>query len=51
MCNEKDETVMHILTESSKLAQTEYKKCHDKVATMVYWELCRKYAFETAKHW
>ena len=38
----------HILSESSKLSPTEYKKRHDKVATVVHWELC---SFETAKHW
>ena len=27
------------------------KKCHDKVATMVHWELCSKYGFELEKHW
>ena len=32
MCNERDETVMHILSEHSKLAQ----KCHDKVIAMVH---------------
>ena len=33
MCNERDETVVHTLSECSKLAQTEYKKLHDKVTT------------------
>ena len=42
---------MHILSESSKLSPTEYKKRHDKVATVVLWELCSKYSFETAKNW
>ena len=28
---------MHILSECSKLAQAEYKKRHDKVATMVHY--------------
>ena len=36
MCNERDETVMHILSGCSNLAQAEYKKGHDKVATMVH---------------
>ena len=36
MCNERDETVMHILSECSKLAQTIYKKRHDKFAVMVH---------------
>ena len=47
MSNEKDETVMHILSEHSKLAQ----KCHDKVIAMVHWKLCSKYGFESVKHW
>ena len=51
LCNERNETVIHILSECSKLAQTEYKKCHDEVTTMVHWELCSKYGFGPAKHW
>ena len=42
---------MHIFSECSKLAQAEYKKRHDKVVTMVHWELCSKYGFESANHW
>ena len=49
MYNERDETVMHILSESSKLAQTEYKKRHEKAVTMVHWELCSKYGCKPAK--
>lgn len=33
--NERGETVRHILSEFSMLAQTESKKRHEKVATMV----------------
>ena len=51
MCDEKGKTVMHILSECSKLVQTGYKKLNDKVATIVHWELCSKYGFEHAKHW
>ena len=50
ICNEREETVMNILSKFSKLAQAEYKKRHDKVATMVHWKLCSKYGFEPAKH-
>ena len=35
MCKEKDETVTHLVSECSKLAQKEYKRRHDKVATAV----------------
>ena len=51
MCDERDETVMHILSECSKLAQTEYKKRHDKVATMVHWELCKQYDLPHSQNW
>ena len=51
MCSEGDETMMHILSKCLKLAQTEYKKRHGKVATMVHWELCSNYAFELDKYW
>ena len=50
MCDERNETVMHIFSECSKLAQTEYRKRHAKVTTIVHWQLCCKYGFEPAKH-
>ena len=34
---------MHIVIECSGMAHTEYKKRHDKVATMAPWELWDKY--------
>ena len=49
MCDQRDETVMHINSECSKMAQTEYNKSHDKVVTMVRWKLCSQYNFEAAK--
>ena len=39
MGNERDETVMHIFSKCSKLAQTKYKKRYYKVATMVHWKV------------
>ena len=51
MCDERVETVMHILSECLKLAQNEYKKRHDKVATMVHWELCKQHSFPHSKNW
>ena len=51
VCNERDGTVVHTLSEYLKLVQTEYKKRHDKVATMVHWKLCSMYGFESIKHW
>ena len=39
MCGARDETVMHILSECEKLAQGEYKKRPDRVASFIHWEL------------
>ena len=41
MCKEADETVTHIICQSRKLAQKEYKRRHD-VARALHWELCKK---------
>ena len=51
MCKNKDETVGHLLSECSKLAQTEYKNRHDKVANVVHWSLCKKYGLQCAEKW
>ena len=51
MSNEKNETVMHILSECLNLVRAEDKKRCDNVVIMVQWELCSKYDFESAKHW
>ena len=51
MCKEKGESVMHILSECSKLAQREYKRRHDNVARIVHWELCGMYKIEKGKNW
>ena len=40
MCAEKDETVFHIVSECSKLAQKQYKHRHDSVCKHVHWLLC-----------
>jgi len=45
MCNARDETVMHTLSECEKLAQGEYKKRHDHVASIIHWELCELHGF------
>src|SRR6185436_937871 len=35
----------------SKIAQTDYKERHDKVATMLHWNLCKKYSIPTTNNW
>ena len=49
MCGEKGETVNHIVCECSKQAQKEYKRCHDDVAGIIHWEICKKYGLPRAK--
>ena len=51
MCKEKDETVTHLVSECSKLAQKEYKRRHDKVATVVYWSILKTNNLPHSKHW
>jgi len=38
MCGKVDETINHILSECSKLAQKEYKRRHDWVGKKIHWE-------------
>ena len=46
MCDKVSETVSHIVSECTQLAQNEYKKCrHDKIAAMIHWHLWKKFGF------
>ena len=36
LCGEKDETVEHLVSACSKLAQIQYKQRHDKVASIIH---------------
>ena len=51
MCGARDETIMHILGECEKLAQGEYKKRPDSVASIIHWELCSLHGFQRSKNW
>ena len=51
MCGERDETVNHLVSECSKLAQREYKRRHDWVSRRVHWEVCRMYGIELRENW
>ena len=43
LCKEKDETIDHFISLRSKIVQTDYKERHNKVASMLNWNLCKKY--------
>ena len=51
-CGAADETVAHIVSKYSKLAQKEYKQVrHDNVAKMLHWKLFEKLGFNKAEKW
>ena len=45
LCGDRDETINHIISESSKLTQSEYKAQHLWVGKMIHRELCKKFNF------
>ena len=51
LCKIKEETIDHLVSSCSKIAQTDYKERHDKVASMLHWNLCRKYNLPRADKW
>ena len=51
LCKVKEETMDHLVSSCSKIAQTHYKERHDKVASMLHWNLCRKYNLPTVDKW
>ena len=45
-CGDRDETIDHVRSECSKLAQKEYKSRYDSVGKVIDWELCKKLKFD-----
>ena len=48
---DRDETIGHIISKCSKLAQKEYKTRHDWVGKMIHWEICKKLKFDHTNKW
>ena len=46
LCGDRDETINHIISECSKLAQKEYKTRHDWVSKVIHWQMCKKFKFD-----
>ena len=46
LCGDRDETINHIISECSKLAQKEYKTRHDLFGKVIHWEMCKKLKFD-----
>ena len=51
MCKKKDETTTYLVSKCSELAQKEYKRRHDKVATAVHWSILKTNNLPHSKHW
>jgi hypothetical protein len=51
LCRTHNETVDHITSCCSKLAQSEYKSRHDKVAATIHWGLCKQFHLPHAERW
>ena len=45
LCDDRNETINHIICECSKVTQKEYKTRHDRVNKVIHWELCKKLKF------
>ena len=49
---DRDETINHIISECSKLAQNEYKTRHDwAIHWVIHWELCKKLIIDHTNKW
>ena len=51
LCGVKEETVDHLVSCCEKIAQTDYKGRHDRVATLIHWSLCKQYGFPRSDNW
>ena len=51
VCKKIDESIDHIVSGCSKLAQKEYKRRHDNLGKIVHWKLARKCFFEAGDKW
>ena len=51
LCGDRDETINHIISECSKLAQKEYKTRHDWVDKVIDWKMCKKLKFDYTNKW
>ena len=49
--SDRDETINHIISECSNLAQKEYKTRHDWVGKVIHWEMCKKLKFGHTNKW
>ena len=51
LCGDRDETINHIISKSSKLALKEYKTRQDWVGKVIHWEMCKKFKLDHTNKW
>ena len=51
LCEKSDETVNHLISEYSNLAQKEYKNRHDWVGKVIHRKLCKRLKLDQAEKW
>ena len=51
LCKKTDESLDHVVSGCSKLAQKEYKRRHNNLGKIVHWKLARKCNFEAGDDW
>ena len=51
LCGDRNETINHVISECSKLAQREYKARHDWVGKVIHREMCKKFKFDNTNKW
>ena len=51
LCKKADESMDHVVSGCSKLAQKENKKRHDNLGKRVHWKLARKCNFQAGDQW
>ena len=51
LCGDRDETINHMISECSKLAQKEYKTRHDWVGKVIHREMSKKFKFDHTNKW
>ena len=50
-CRKVEESIDHIVSGCSKLAQKKYNRRHDNLGKIVHWKLARKCNFEAGDKW
>ena len=50
-CGDRDETINHIISECSKIAEKEYKARLEWVGKVIHWEMCKKLKFDHTNKW